>query len=226
MDKAKLKQIILNSGIIFLGFLFVICLSFTVIKGVWYSDGFWYNSEYNGTYKESGFTFLSFKTDMPYVERDAGIVPILIGLFSLIQLLVGIAVIALGVLKFFFENKIINKAVKILMIVGVSLSAWYMLEGIAFSSVLDNFGAWRKTSSSAFLSFILCALTFAGYIVFDKLYKIDGETTLVAVKEKGASVKSQKSQMSAIQLLKEYKDLLDSGVITQEEFDQKKKELL
>ncbi|MBR3804880.1 MAG: SHOCT domain-containing protein [Clostridia bacterium] len=133
---------------------------------------------------------------------------------------------ALGVLKFFFDNKIINKAVKILMIVGVSLTAWYMLEGIAFSSVLDNFGKWIRTSSSAFLSFILCALTFAGYIVFDKLYKVDGETTFVAVKEKGASVKSQKSQMSSIQLLKEYKDLLDAGVISQEEFDQKKKELL
>lgn len=226
MDKAKLKQIILNSITIFLGFLIVISLAFTVIKGVWYSESSSYNSEYNGVYKECGFTFLSFGTNMPYVEQDAGIVPILIGLFSLIQLLVGIAVMSLGALKFFFEHKAINKAVKILMIVGVSLSAWYMLEGIAFSSVLANFGKWISTSTSAYLAFILCALAFAGYIVFNKIFKVDGEAVAVAVKEKGAIVKSQKKQMSSIQLLKEYKDLLDAGIITQEEFDEKKKELL
>ena len=221
MDKTKLKQIILNSITIFLGFLIVISLAFTVIEGVYYLDPelYWDSHEYNGVYKESGFTFLSFGTDMPYIEQEARFVPILIGFFSLFQLLVGIAVMALGALKFFFEHKAINKAVEILMIVGVSLSAWYMFEGIAFSSVVDAFYVWIRTSTSAYLAFILCTLAFAGYIVFDKIFKVDGEAVAVAVK-------SQKNQMSSIQLLKEYKALLDAGIITQEELDEKKKELL
>ena len=37
---------------------------------------------------------------------------------------------------------------------------------------------------------------------------------------------SKQNALDNIELLKKYKDLLDSGVITQEEFDAKKKELL
>lgn len=48
---------------------------------------------------------------------------------------------------------------------------------------------------------------------------------LIARQEKPAIVKQENSQSTADEL-KKYKDLLDSGAITQEEFDAKKKQLL
>lgn len=52
----------------------------------------------------------------------------------------------------------------------------------------------------------------------DKMYELQNET--------GETVEEQSVSLSPVQQLKEYKELLDLEIITQEEFDKKKKELL
>ena len=47
-----------------------------------------------------------------------------------------------------------------------------------------------------------------------------------AVEEKKAAVKEQNAADSTIVQLKKFKELLDMGIVTQEEFDAKKKQLL
>lgn len=50
------------------------------------------------------------------------------------------------------------------------------------------------------------------------MYELQNET--------GETVEEQSVSLSPVQQLKEYKELLDLEIITQEEFDKKKKELL
>lgn len=52
----------------------------------------------------------------------------------------------------------------------------------------------------------------------DKMYELQNETV--------ETVEEQSVSLSPVQQLKEYKELLDLEIITQEEFDKKKKELL
>lgn len=56
--------------------------------------------------------------------------------------------------------------------------------------------------------------------------KIDVQLQNFNISKQSASPESVNEQKSSVQLLKEYKELWDMGVITEEEFMQKKKELL
>ena len=55
---------------------------------------------------------------------------------------------------------------------------------------------------------------------------IDMQLKSFNISKSSDAVENVRNQKTSVELLKEYKELLDSGIITQEEFDQKKSELL
>ena len=92
--------------------------------------------------------------------------------------------------------------------VGVMLYAWY-------SNVN---GPWNW-STIQLLLIIGGVISFVGVLVLF-YFLLKKETT------NQASVNSASATIDHAEELKKYKDLLDSGVITQEEFDAKKKQIL
>ena len=229
MDKTKIKQIIVQSTIILLGVLLLISLAFPLIKATYERNGtlLGYSYTYDDTYTDTGFKMFDFKSSLPYVEEDAHILSIILGLFAYLQLFLSLAIIAIGITGFFIKNEKIGKAAFVVMIVGVSFSAWYMLEGILYSAIYPTMNS-STASTVAWLSFLLCALPFTAYILCKYLIKNDIE--LPTDHPNSNLNKTQKptvkSTMNSIALLKQYKELLDDGVITQEEFDEKKKGLI
>lgn len=55
---------------------------------------------------------------------------------------------------------------------------------------------------------------------------IDMQLKSFNIRQSSDAIENAKNQKTSVELLKDYKELLDSGIITQEEFDQKKTELL
>lgn len=123
----------------------------------------------------------------------------------------------------------------------------YMIDGFAFchdfNKDMRELGSSIRAYSFGVIPFIFELLFLGGYILLNwfvdipTLYEVDVPLTSAShssrnEREAEAS-SSQPSGSSAlddqekkIALLKQYKELLDSGVVTQEEFDAKKTELL
>lgn len=101
-----------------------------------------------------------------------------------------------------------------------------MLEGIIYSAIYKENNS-SNASTTAWLSFLLCALAFVAYILGKYLIVDDTEYKTTennnAARQPSVNVKSASNH---IVLLKQYKEMLDQGIISQEEFDAKKKELL
>lgn len=136
---------------------------------------------------------------------------------SILQLAVGIVCVLL--------TKKSPKVARIVLIVEFSLFALSELLNIIFYIIASNF--LSMATSMVVLAFeivVLIALI---------LMKIEvendeeaGPTPLVKNEAKESLPKQEISQEEKLNLLLKYKSLLDNGVITQEEFDAKKKELL
>lgn len=221
MDKTKIKHIVEQSIIILLGFLLLISLAFPLIKAT-YTDKYTYY-QYSLTYTDNGFKMFDFSSSVPYVDDEAHVLSVFLGLFAYFQFFLSLGIIAIGITGFFIKNERLKKAAFILMIAGVSYSAWYMLEGILYSSIYPTMNS-SKASTVAWLAFIFCALTFTAYILCKYLIKDNDELPINHLNK--TQKPTTKSTMQSIALLKQYKELLDNGIITQEEFNEKKKELI
>lgn len=163
------------------------------------------------------YSFLSSVFSAIYVYTDTAIVTLVL---SILQLAVGIVCVLL--------SKKSPKVARITLIVVFILFAISELLNIIFY-IIDS----SKSNSFNFLGMITPMLVLAFAIVVLKalfLMKIkvengeEAESTPLAKKE--SLPKQEISQEEKLNLLLKYKSLLDNGVITQEEFDAKKKELL
>ena len=102
------------------------------------------------------------------------------------------------------------------MIIAVSFSAWYLVEGMLYTKIMETInGANVKTLT--WLAFLFCALIFIAYILCEKLIKTSDE--IIAGKNGEKRNLSVKNIKNSIELIKQYKELLDSGIITEEEFE-------
>lgn len=234
MEKAKIKNSIIQSIIILMGILLLVSLAFPLIKATFTKIGDVYISgylredfPYKETYTDTGFNMLGFKSSVFYVDIDAHYVTVILGVFAYLQLFLSLGIITIGIIGSSIKNGKLEKAAYILMIVGVSFSAWYMIEGILYSAIYHKYNG-SETSTGTWLAFLLCALSFTAYILCKYLIKDD--YALPTDHTNNNLNKSQtpttKSLMTNISLLKQYKELLGNGIITQEEFDEKKKELI
>jgi len=91
---------------------------------------------------------------------------------------------------------------------------------------LLNHGGWRcyrcKRVNAVYVGFCACGMTRQDS---DKLYS-EAQEYIIAAQKKQEDRNNRQDNLAIADALLKYKSLLDSGVITQEEFDKKKKEIL
>lgn len=142
-----------------------------------------------------------------------------LGIYSIIVMVVIAIEIVLYVIFFLKKNSKITLIEKILVIINVVLSVVYMINGFcAKDTIADgNFYGTVEIKTFAYIPLIIVAIFAVAYFVMAFFVKKDFSITIKSKKNGAIS--------NAEELLK-YKQLLDNGIITQEEFDVKKNELL
>lgn len=145
--------------------------------------------------------------------------------------------IGLSIICFIFNYVINKKALKDVMIaIGSMIVLFYILSGILFLCVATPFQGMAKLGLGSIFVGIINIILGAGscayvYDVYSKKietveekdeYKphINKDDTKTKEKE------NREETLQNIEIIKGYKDLLDKGIITQEEFDKKKSEIL
>lgn len=196
---------------------------------------------------ECGFTLLRFTSEEIRLDD---VIAIIIGIYSVFHLIFALTAIVFAVLTIFiFSNRAVKKLWLGFSITCLVFAFLYMLIGVILASEFKYFrigsysdGYYFDTYTLSYLAFILVALLFAAFMVCNVLIKektvkneeLNEELTIEDVVPKTSnSVVAAKSADSTLERnraitesLKMYKELLDSGAITQEEFDNKKREIL
>lgn len=174
---------------------------------------------------DSGFVWLTFDSNISY-GNDWEDFAIPLGLISIFQLLIGIAAIFATVLSFLNER--FENIKKLVFGLGLGSMFLYAAEGIAYKAVycdIMNYDS-KHFGTAAFVPLIIGVLMVVGHYLCLQL--LPGKE--IAVVKKTVKVADAASVdnngENVIALLTSYKELLDSGIITQEEFDAKKKQLL
>lgn len=136
---------------------------------------------------------------------------------SILQLAVGIVCVLL--------TKKSPKIARIVLIVEFILFALSEFLNIIFYIIASNF--LSMVTSMVVLAFEIVVLIALVLMKIEVENDEEAESTPLAKNEAKESLPKQEiSQEEKLNLLLKYKSLLDNGVITQEEFDAKKKELL
>ena len=160
---------------------------------------------------ESGFSLLDFSfDDIKGADDWMGSV---IGVLSLFQLLISLTTMVLSALSIFFFNENLRKR----LLLGFTITC------LAFTFL-------------AYLGFIFTLLLFVAFIVCDIVIKERSEGSAApavrplrsATQPVALSPEEIRSEhlKNVTDTLKQLKELLDAGILTQEEFDKKKKEVL
>ncbi|MBR2375965.1 MAG: SHOCT domain-containing protein [Clostridia bacterium] len=164
--------------------------------------------------------------------------------FSILLLIAVIAEALIYAYLAYTKNEKAEKTLKIFVIVNVVLTLIYMINGFIavgdvesavsdLSDILDediDISKYVDIKTEAFLPLIFTVLCAVAYFVLDRMPETVGVQP-TAVKESVAAASASETkgyiddEHTADMLIK-YKGLLDQGVITQEEYDQKKTELL
>lgn len=169
-------------------------------------------------YPLNGFFFMG-----KYVHYVDDWLAILGKTYSIIHMLYGLVGIVFVVIAFFLFNSKNSKKINLVFVIGgLVFSTLYMVLGIIFACLYE-------VSTDAYGQFILVALCFAAYFICNAILNdnpLGGIVSSASSQNQNAPLKTVKQEKSSIDLLMEYKKLLDAGIISQEEFDAKKKELL
>ena len=136
------------------------------------------------------------------------------------------------ILNFIFTMTHLNKksGLGIVLVPGILLVLSYAVFLIHAANEVNELNEVWYTSAtlSAQYPFLIMCLLFAGNIVFSRLANKHYPERVKAV-EQQAKVPTEQTdapKVTEIDEIMQYKKLLDAGIITQEEFDAKKKELL
>lgn len=181
---------------------------------------------------DNGMMLLSFRPQISYSLETWNWLPIILGTISLVILLCGIASIIFSILLFikFESEKMFSNTI---IIIAFITSVLYFVEGIIYLKFLQTFESYSHMYTTlAYIPLIVQLVLFFIYILCKKLIPSSLEYVTTQVQnrsnEKNMLENNAKNNNTLFQLivLEQCKKLLDSGVITQEEFDSKKKELL
>ena len=213
LSKKNVKSLFL----MLLALITILSLLFTLVKVSVEEYGYELYS-----YGESGFNLLAFDSDIVGTFWEDDYVAI-ISIWPLLTLIIGVISFAFAFVTLFISNvSVANKMQKVFSILCVIAITLTMIDGIVFSTVLGI--EWSYSFSTfSYIPLIIGVLVYLAYLIVPSIVcknevVIEGKTT--------KAVGSVKSQSSSIKLLKEYKELLDAGIISQEEFEEKKKTLL
>lgn len=142
----------------------------------------------------------------------------------IVTLVLSILQLAVGIICALLSKKS-PKIARIVLIVEFSLFVLSEFLNIIFYIIASNF--LSMVTSMLVLAFEIVVLISLILMKIDIEEGEEAESTPLANKEAKESLPKQEiSQEERLNLLLKYKSLLDNGVITQEEFDAKKKELL
>lgn len=146
-----------------------------------------------------------------------------------VLLLAGLTCVTLAFLAmFYFSDNVVRKAEMAIVIISIVTAFLYMVEGIAMV-VLWRGGDYATTAAPALFS-IQAGLLIAYFVCnhFNKVDSTSAESEAVAIHSQPQYTRQTPKANTAnvAEELTKYKQLLDMGAITQEEFDAKKKELL
>ena len=109
---------------------------------------------------------------------------------------------------------------KILVVTNVILTLIYMINGFNAKQTIEEQSSYYQVTTSAMIPFIIVVVLAAAY--FAVTFFVKENFSLSSLKQKTAKT----SEMTTADELAKYKNLLDEGAITQDEYDAKKKELL
>ena len=230
---SKLIQCSITLG---MGIFTLVALCFTLVNVSTYIEGI-----IPITLTENGFDFLDMKSI--FIPDDFQWGAVLSGIFCVLQLVAAIATIIMAILAFFVFNSQTAKTIcKIFMILCLSFNVTYLIVGIVNISIPASIGYWVQglgildsdmTSGTtlAYIPLIISCLIFAGYIICTIMIKDSATDTQSSIhntqeNEQNVNSDSLSNKKQVAEMLKTYKDLLDTGVITQEEFDREKEKLL
>ena len=176
-----------------------------------------------GVEPDNGFVWMRFESNFLDNSSDIGTIVLLtVGPLSIAQLIIGISVLASVVSNFLKEKDDVNKKPIVWGFVSMSL---YALEGIIIkfvcNSELPSYVS-EYINTSSFIPLIIGVALVIGYNLSLK-YLPDAGFSSSGVSSKTSPALNEVAKMEA---LSKYKGLLDNGIITQEEFDAKKKQLL
>lgn len=164
---------------------------------------------------ERGFTTLDFSSGL-LDDSLCG----LVGTFSWIQLLASIMFLTVNMVAMFrFNRKTANKWALATIITCLILNVLYFIIGVSLVADAEAY------TTLSYVALILSILFTTAYFVCKKVIKEDA-TFRKKSKESAEHKREVRQEADSVDLLVKYKKLLDEGVITQDEFDEKKKELL
>ena len=108
--------------------------------------------------------------------------------------------------------------------IPASIGYWVQGLGVLNSNITSG-------TTFAYIPLIIACLIFAGYVICTIMIKdssADAQSNVRKTQEneQNANSNSLADKKQVAEMLKTYKDLLDTGVITQEEFDREKEKLL
>lgn len=204
MGKVSKRRLILGIIAVAVGLMTMLSLCFPIAR----IDAF--------RLSESGFSLLDFASQNINLDKEF---VVCMGVIALLILLLSISTIIFSALTiFFFSDKVARKTRNGLSIACISLVFVYMLWAIIMRSILHY-----RNSTLVYLGFIFVALLVAALITCDCIFK---ELSNRQAEPCTAEARSVETSRAIAESLKLYKELLDNGVITQEEFDTKKNEIL
>ena len=208
----------------------VLCLIMLAFSTISLSDEFMDHLDYFKINPDNGFKWMTFDSNMLYGDQwDTAKVPI--ALLSIAQLVFGLCAIAIVAYNFVSKKDDANNKI---IIGGLASMTLYALEGIIVRSVYISGVSekWTKhISTASYIPLIIGAILLAGYFAVLKYMPEDASTeffpkTITSTASTPKKMPSKLSENERIESLVKYKNLLEQGIITQEEFDTKKKELL
>lgn len=142
-------------------------------------------------------------------------------IFNILMLLVGVGEIAVVGYMTYKKHEKLQSLLTTCVIINVILVTVYMINGFVLSREITHYyrPIWRRSyytmTTKTHWPFILMVAAAIAYFAIEKKTKETCEPTVIYLKE-----------TEIADLLLKYKSLLDQGVITQEDYDKKKTELL
>ena len=174
---------------------------------------------------DNDFVWMSFESNIAY-GKDWESFAVLLGVISIFQLIYGIVAVILVVVNF-LTHKSAKKNTGIIIVGFVSMLL-YAIEGIVYEKVYCDIMDYKSKyfSTAAYIPLIIGIVLVIGFVLIEKYWVEKQSDTDNVIVTKASRIVSPKDESDIINNLSQYKDLLDNGIISQEEFDAKKKQLL
>ena len=175
---------------------------------------------------ENGFKWLTFDTNFMEGSDTWEYAQIPLGIISIAQLVIGLAALGL-VINGYIKGKS-SSQVK-LFGMGFASLVLYTIEGFVVQYFFgDEVGGLLSDylTTYAYIPLIIGIVLVVAYVAIQKAMpgaEVEEAAAPAATAPKTASTLTEEERITA---LAKYKDLLEKGIITQEEFDAKKSQLL